>query len=353
MATLADIAKKCGTSTATVSYVLSDQGEQRRISPAMQEQIRAAAKELGYERKKEAQPERAPRIGFFWPERNLETSLSNVITGVNNALYLENVPVELSIVPFSYNALITQSALWSKKAYDACVILSPNTADMEVLAQRRTKIPTVLLNRSLSGYSCVSTDYAMVGRLAAEQAIAKGGEDFILVHNSFPHMGMTRRNREIQEVCKAFGIDAGQKTMYCSNSIDEAYELGVRLLRAPSLPKVILCIYDTVAFGLIRAFNEAGVRVGEQVEVLAIGSSYPGFFARATPSITIVDMKLAEVTQRAVRLAIDHATGRISAPTEITIPPEMLYRESSPMPTLEQTQKLIERKRAFLSRGKR
>ena len=352
MATLSDIAKKCGTSTATVSYVLNGQGDQRRISAAMQELILAAAEELGYMRRKEPQPLKAPRIGFFWPERNLETSLSNVVTGINNALYLENTPVELSIIPFSYNSLVTQGALWTKKSFDACVIFSPNTADMQILAQRRTKVPAVLMNRHLDGYSSVGADYPEIGRLAAEQAIAKACEDFILIHNSVPHMGMTRRNREIQEVCKAYGIDAGQKTIYCSNNIDEAYELGVRLLRMKPLPKVVLCIYDTVAFGLIRAFNEAGIQVGRQIEVLATGTSYPGFFARSTPSITIVDMKLAEVTQRAVRLAIDHATGRISSPTDINIQPEIIYRESSPMPTAEQLRALTERKRKYLMQNR-
>ena len=158
------------------------------------------------------------------------------------------------------------------------------------------------------------------------------------------------RSREVHEVCRSYGIDAGQKTIYCSNSIDEAYELGLRLLLQSALPRVILCMYDTVAFGLIRALNESGVRVGEQVEVLATGTSYPGFFSRATPSITVVDLKLAEVAQRAVRLAIDHATGRARNPMDLTIPPEILYRESSPRPTPEQIQALVLRKRQALSK---
>lgn len=351
MATLADIAKKCGTSTATVSYVLNGQGEQRRISSSMQERIRAAAEELGY-RQKSVKEKRAPRICVFWPEKNLETSLTNVITGVNTALYLENSPVELSIVPFGYNSLITQKAIWSAKFYDACIILSPNTADIETLSHRRAKIPTVLMNRSLPGYSCVTTDYIQVGRLAAEHAIAKGGEDIAVVNSNISLMGMSQRSREVYNVCSTYGIDASQKAFYCSNNIDEAYELGVRMLRMNPLPKVILCVYDTVAFGLIRAFNEAGIRVGQDVEVLATSSSYPQFFAKSTPSITVVDMKLTEVSQRATRLAIDIATGRIDRPTEIIIPPEIIYRESSPMPSMEQLQRLIERKRKYMVKDK-
>lgn len=349
MATLSDIAKKCATSTATVSYVLSGQGDRRRISPEMQDKIQKAAKELGYRQRNPAEKSRPPKICLFWPDKNLETSIANVVTGINTALLFESSPVELSIVPFGYAPLISQNALWSSKIYDAAVILSPNKADMEALAQRRTKIPTVLINRSMDGYSSVTTDYEEVGRLAAEQAIAKAGDDIALIHNSTPHVGMTLRSQAIYNVCHSYGIDIDENIFYCSNSIDEAYELGVRLLRQRTLPHVIICVYDTVAFGLIRAFNEAGVAVGKDVEVLATGTSTPQFFARATPSISVVDLKLTELSQRAVRLAIDLATQRITSPINVVISPELIYRESSPPPSLEQTQKLIERKRKYMA----
>ena len=48
MATLMDIAKVCGTSTATVSYVLNGKGEEKRISKETQELIIAEAKRLNY-----------------------------------------------------------------------------------------------------------------------------------------------------------------------------------------------------------------------------------------------------------------------------------------------------------------
>lgn len=348
MATLAEIAKYCGTSVATVSYVLGGKGDQRRISPAMQQQVLAAAEELGYRKRESAPRADAIRIAMFWPDKNLETTTANAITGVNAALQFETSPVELSIIPYSYSTLISHTALWSSKAYDAAVILFPSEADMEILSQRHTKIPTVLINRQLEGYSCVSTDYEEVGRLSAEQAIAKAGDDIALVLNSFPHLGMNRRSQAVYNICKSYGITIDDQLYYCSNSIDEAYELGVLMLRKKKLPKMIICVYDTVAFGLIRAFNEAQIAVGRDVEVLTASTSLPQFFARATPSITVVDMKMAELAQQAVRLALDLVTYRVSGPHEIVIEPALIYRESSPPPTLEQTQKLIERKRRYV-----
>ena len=48
MATIYDVAARCGVSASTVSYVLSGQGDRRRIAPATQARVRAAAEALGY-----------------------------------------------------------------------------------------------------------------------------------------------------------------------------------------------------------------------------------------------------------------------------------------------------------------
>lgn len=48
MATLKDIADICGVSTATVSYVLSGRGTEKRITPETQALIRKTAEDLDY-----------------------------------------------------------------------------------------------------------------------------------------------------------------------------------------------------------------------------------------------------------------------------------------------------------------
>lgn len=50
--------------------------------------------------------------------------------------------------------------------------------------------------------------------------------------------------------------------------------------------------------------------------------------------MTVIDLRVEEATQRAVRLAIDLATHRINSPVEVTLTPNIIYRDSSPAPTL-------------------
>ena len=73
MATLKDIAAACGTSIATVSYVLSGLGDERRISAAMQQRVVKAAEELGYDLAAKSRKNRRPAIAVYWPQRNMDS----------------------------------------------------------------------------------------------------------------------------------------------------------------------------------------------------------------------------------------------------------------------------------------
>ncbi len=351
MATLSDIAKKCGVSTAAVSYVLNGQGDKRRISREMQEEIKAAAIELEYKVRKSEHKHKNIRIGCFWPAKNLETMIPNIVEGINLALQFETEPVDISIHPYEYNALGNADILWNGKNFDVAVIYSPNTADIQALEKNRPRIPAVIVNRQLESYCCVGVDYGKVGRLVAEQAIARGGDDIVLVRNVIPHLGMNRRSQAIYDVCHSYGINIDTKVLYCNNGADDGYEIGHKLMGTKKLPRVIMSVYDTAAFGMVRAFNEAGAVVGRDIDIITTGTSYAPFFAKCSPSITVVDMKIAEASQRAIRVAVGLATGRLSEPDSILIEPEMIYRESSPIPTHEQTLKFIELKRRIIKAG--
>ena len=141
MATLSEIAEKCGVSTATVSYVMSGKGEEKRISSAMQALIQSTAEQLGYKRSSGSSAPVQPRIAVFWPQRSIETTLLSVINGINTAAYLDPIPVSISICPYESNHLADQPMLWSAKEFDAALVVSANSDDLETLRSTPTKIP--------------------------------------------------------------------------------------------------------------------------------------------------------------------------------------------------------------------
>ena len=71
------------------------------------------------------------------------------------------------------------------------------------------------------------------------------------------------------------------------------YQGALELIARGRLPRAILCAYDRVAVGAIRAFSDRGIRVPDDVAIFSVddatGSEY------ATPSITSVSHRVDEV----------------------------------------------------------
>lgn len=339
---LKDIAEQCGTSVATVSYVLSGKGAECRISPDMQERIFDTADRLGYTRRAAPPKLKRSRVAIYWPKIGLETTLVSIMNGLNSAILFDTVPVSISICPYEANNLHLEDDLWSSRVYDAAIIISAGAGDLATLSKRKTKIPVVIHNRLLPGYPCVSVDQEAAGRIAAEQAVCKAGDNIGLVINPTPFLGLTQRGTAISRTCQEYGVDIHSRTFYCENDIDAGYELGIRMIRSHQVPKAIICTYDIVGFGLMRALIEANYKVGSDVQIINTCTSLPQFFAKSTPSMTVVDLKMEEITHRAVRLAIElalrHLDGGDIRPTIVA--PQIIYRESSPVPTHEEIEYL-------------
>ena len=335
MATIYDIAARCGVSASTVSYVLSGQGEKRRISPDTQERVRAAAAELGYtaaaRRRRTAAQARAatPVIAVYWPRRDFEMCMPPLTQGLNSALSAAPAAVNISIRPYDqgYLGTLLQEQL---PACDAMLFVAGQREDLAFLESHQPPVPSVLLNRNLPGYSSVSVDHMEAARLAAEHAMRCGGQDVTVVMNTVDYYGLTSRSEHMAEILRQQGWEAQGHTRCCANRVDDGYELGHELIRSGQLTKVILCAYDMVALGILGALYESGIRVGEEVQVLAVSTGPQRLFARSCPPMTVVDLRTREIMERCLTMAIDLATGRQTEPRSLLVQPEIVYRQSAP-----------------------
>lgn len=337
MVTVYDIAKSCGVSVSTVSYVLSGQGEKRRISPDTQARVRTAAAELGYVPRKRRRAAPAPVrtgpatpvIAVYWPRRDFEMCMPPLTQGLNNALSAAPIPVNISIRPYDqgYIGTLLQG---HAPACDAMLFVAGQKADLAWLESHPSAVPSVLFNRDLPGYSSVSVDHTEAARLAAGHAVQCGGTDVTIVMNTVDYYGLTSRSEHMAEILRAHGWEPSGHTRYCANRVDDGYELGWDLVRTNSLTRVILCAYDMVGLGILSALYEAGVNVGGDVQVLAVSTGPQRLFARSCPPMTVVDLRTREIMERCLAMAIDHATGHLTEPRHLIVQPEIVYRMSAP-----------------------
>ena len=262
MVTINDIAKYCNVSGATVSYVLSGKGAEHRISLSTQNQILNAAEELGYTRK-QINSSNNLKIAVYFMYKELEMTIPPLIYGISNVISSEVLPIDLIIRPYDLGQLSDYKYLWKNGGCNAAIIVAAGIKDLQFLESNKPSVPVVLLNRDLPGYSSVSIDHEEAGRLTAEHAISVGGSDIAVVLNPSTLYGFNLRSSTIFKICEERGINIKDNLFYGNNQIDTGYEIGWEMVRKNKLHKVIICMYDMVAMGIISALNEAGISVGK------------------------------------------------------------------------------------------
>ena len=323
MVTLKDIAAACDTSIATVSYVLSGRGDERRISAAMQERVVKAARELNYDLTAKARKSRRPSIAVYWPQRQLNSMLPSFITGMNTALGMAPIHADVTIRPYDPGRLSEQSSLWLPGRSGASVIVSASNEDLETLKTRQTTYPAVLLNRTVPGYPSVTIDETEAGEMAAAYAAAHAGGKITLVLPDKWILAAQYRSLSVQETFRRCGLQP-QACYSCGLEIDDGYSLGQKLLLEGGAAGVFLCMQDTVALGLSLAFRDGGLVMGRDAEIITMSNSYQSANTRLYESLTVVDLRQVEVSICGINLAIEMATHAGVEPRQTVIHPVLI-----------------------------
>ena len=293
-----------------------------------------AAEALGYSRKP-ANTQKRIKIAVYFMYSELEMLMPNVITGISNVISSEVLPIDLIIRPYELNQLSNQSELWHNNECQAAIIVAAAKSDLDYLQTHEPVVPSVLFNLTLDKYSSVTIDHKEAGILAAKHAISVGGTDISLVLNPVALYGLNLRAAAIIDTLKDNGVNIENNLFYSNNKINDGYELGWDMIRKNKLQKVIICVSDMVAMGIISALNEAGISVGSDVHVLATSSSVPSLFARCTPPLTVVDLKIEDIAERSTKLAIALIQKTVTEPQKIILQPQIIYHQSSPMSPLK------------------
>ena len=86
------------------------------------------------------------------------------------------------------------------------------------------------------------------------------------------------------------------------------YEGGQRLLGGRNPPSAIFVSSDLQAIGLLRAAHEAGVRIPQDLAVVAFDGTQESEFC--WPPLTVIAQPIREMAAAAVRLALDRDVSR-------------------------------------------
>jgi LacI family transcriptional regulator len=331
--TIRSVAVAAGVSMSTVSNVLSGRHEQMAVET--RERVLAAIASLNY------QPNHAARS--LVTKRTATIGL--IMSEVTNSLYPPvTVGAEEACRQAGYGLLLANAEdaeserrgvdLMRSKRVDALVVFSVSLLDADnrqLYAAQKAGMPVVAINRCLpldAPLSAVWFDHRSGGLLATQHLVDLGHRRIAHIAGPANRMTGIHRRQGYESALAAAGIPL-QAALVATG--DYSFTTGERLMRQlwRERPTAVFVAGDAMALGALRALSRLGVRVPDDLSLVAFGN--PDLVKFATPAITTVDLPVA----MAGRVAVELALRRMQRPEEKEVrmlETSLLVRETTAPP---------------------
>jgi LacI family transcriptional regulator len=326
--TLKAVAQHVGLTSGTVSAVLNDSPSARSIPRETKDRIHAAAKELNYRPNFFARTLRNKRtytIGVIAEEIG-DSYGSMVISGIE--AHLRKMDYFFLTVAHRHdqNLLSQYSELLLQRGVEGFI-----TVDTTVHEAPSLPMVAVAGHQNVKGVTNVVLDHVQAATLALNHLASLGHKRIAFMRGNPLSSDSTDRWRAICQVAQRIGVAIDPELTVQIDIDDPTPQLGypfAKRLLARNKPFTALFAYNDIsAIGAIRALQEQGLRVPQDVSVMGF-DDIPGA-AFNTPTLTTVRQPLARMGQVAAQTLLERIAGRDDYPPEIAIEPELVVREST------------------------
>ena len=326
--TLRAVAEHVGLTPGTVSAVLNNAPSSRSIPEHTKSRILAAAHELNYRPNFFAQSLRKKRtytIGVIVEEIG-DAYGSLVISGIEQYLRQKNYFFLTVVHRHDPELLDRYAQILLERGVEGFI-----TVDM--LLREAPPLPTVAVagHRAFPGVTNIILDHNHAVEAALTHLKELGHQDIAFMKGQQDSSDSEDRWKAICKVAADLHIRIRPELTVQIDIDDPTPQVGypfAKQLLERKVPFTALFAYnDLSALGAIRAFQEAGVRVPEDVSIVGFddiqGAAYN------TPSLTTVRQPLKRMGNIAAQTLLERIEGRKDYPSEIAIEPELVVREST------------------------
>ncbi|WHY72672.1 LacI family DNA-binding transcriptional regulator [Fictibacillus enclensis] len=329
MTSMKEVARKADVSVATVSAVINNN---KFVSEELRERIEAAIKELNYRPNRFAQGLKGKKtklIGVF-------------VTELTNPFY-PNMLKQLEEMAFAegYNLIMSTTGDDEKKELklfeslmdlkvDGLVLATVDNRESKLLYQvEQENIPYVLINRAPSNFEMnkVCVDSFKVGQLATSHLLS-------LNHQRIAFIGGNRQNSVEREAgyrntLENNGIEVNEELIFNAEyNVDQAYAVAKKLMRLKDRPSAIFAASDTMAYGVIKACLDEGLKVPEDLSVM--GSDNIPHSEDFRVPLSTVDVHGSDIGAKGFELLHSNLESKETfEPQQVIIEPSLIIREST------------------------
>lgn len=334
--TIDDVAEKSGFSKATVSAVLNDSD---RVKESTREKILNIMDELNY------RPRASARQGF---KTSGTRSLGLIIKEIDNPYYAQIVAGARAFANERGYTILAGSSegeydaeqrivnVLKSKDVDGLIIVPilDEHADLSYLFElKRRNFPFVLLE-AVRGVpaSVVDIDNVVASHRAVQYLIENGHSH--IVHFSGPGYS-THSEERVEGVRRAYSESSlvfnSNVVVPAGASPKDGYEAAMEFFRNKKngdLPTAATCYNDLVALGVMRALNELGIQVPEDVSV--IGHDDIELLEYLPRPLTTVHVPRFEMGRKAAEMIIRNIEAEEKlAPERVDVKSKLVIRSTT------------------------
>jgi len=326
--TLKMVAKHVGLTKGTCSAVLNKTAASKSVPLHTQERILAAARELNYRPSFYARNlgvKRTYMIGVVTQEIG-DFYGSPIISGIEQYLRQKNFFFLTVAHRHDPKLLETYAHILQERGVEGFITV-------DTFIPHPLALPTVAIpgHRRLEGVTNIVLDHRRGVRLALNHLAELGHTEIAFMKGAEVSPDSEDRWNSICEVAKELGIRIRAELVVQLEGDDATPNLGypfAKAFLARKRPFTALFAYNDIsAIGSIRAFQEAGLRVPEDVSV--VGFDDIRIAVHNNPSLTTVRQPLQKMGEIAARTLLNRIEEHEEWVPEISIEPEFVVRNST------------------------
>ena len=331
MVTIKEIAQKVHLSTAAVSRALRND-ETLSIAPETRARILTVAAELGYVRPDTSAASAGEAcITIVHKRQTFRNQIdSSYYFAVRSGI--EDICAKARV---QYNFVAIEDMDFKKLDSNGVVLVGNYTkAQYDQLLPLFQKLPVVVVGIVAHYRNCFDhvtySNRESVG-LALEHLRENG-------HTRIGYLGVeeapgtaafgSRRDAfiEIMSRCGEFRPAWMIESDHGTDRVERGCTMAKKLAALPELPTALFCANDPIALGAINGFMECGIRVPEDISIVAHDGSYPTQYS--FPPLTTVDVHPYQRGSEAMELLLQRMNKTFKYARELFLYPTLIVRSS-------------------------
>lgn len=336
--TLKDIAAEAGVSVSTVSRVINN-ASRSAASQEVRDHIWEIVRRSGYTPNSSAQRLRKNSIAAVEPSRSLaclfarspaaitDPFFTTLAHSIEQESYKQNYVLKYSFTSIDIGDPRTYHLITNNYVDGAVILGRCDKSLLSYLKKYFNYVIYVGINSLDARYDQVLCDSFAVTETILDHILSLG-------HRKIAYIGEVENEERFsayRRILEENGLEIDERAI-CNvvMSTDGGYHGAWQLLKKTLDFTAVFCPNDLTALGVLKAFQEAGVRVPQDVSVVSIDNLE--FTQYIIPKLTTVNIPLEEMGRLAAKTLIDRITGGHTLPMRILFSPRLVIRESSAPP---------------------